>query len=115
MQPVYASMNRPLTIGGAERRLFLLALILGSATFTFFDSLFAGLLMFLALYLAARGITQADPQLLRIVLRSSKSRARYDPGTLEYVRVGICRKRGEGPALGKRGAGPAKNRSGEER
>jgi type IV secretory pathway TrbD component len=80
-------MNRPLTIGGAERRLFLLALVLGAATFNFFGSLFGGLLMFSALYVAARWVTHADSQLLRILLRSSTSRARYDPGTLEYFRV----------------------------
>ena len=86
-QPVYSAINRPLTIGGAERRLFLLALILGSATFTLFGSLFAGLLMFGALYLTARWITQTDPQLPRIALQSSVAHVRYDPGTLEYFSV----------------------------
>ena len=87
MQPVYASINRPLTIGGAERRLFLLALVLGGSTFTCFGSVLGGLLMFGALYLAARAVTRADPQLLRIVLRSSKCRAQYDPGTLDYFHL----------------------------
>jgi type IV secretory pathway TrbD component len=84
---VYASINKPLTIAGAERRLFFLALILGSGTFTFFGSLLAGVVMFLALYLTARGITQVDPQLLRILLRSASARVRYDPGTLDCVAV----------------------------
>ena len=53
LQPVYASVNRPLTIGGADRRLFFVAVVLGGATFTFFGSLLAGLVMFLTLYLAA--------------------------------------------------------------
>ena len=44
MQPVYTSLNRPLTIGGAERRLFLVALVMGGTTFTFFGSLLGGLL-----------------------------------------------------------------------
>ena len=48
--PVYASINRPLTIGGADRRLFFVALVVGGATFTLFGSLLGGLLMFLALY-----------------------------------------------------------------
>ena len=87
VQPVYTSLNRPLTIGGAERRLFLLALILGGTTFTFFGSLLGGLLMFGALYLAARWVTHSDPQLLRIVLRCSTLRVRYDPGTLEYFQM----------------------------
>ena len=87
LQPVYASINKPLTIGGAERRLFFLALILGAGTFTFFGSLLAGLVMFVALYLTARGITQIDPQLLRIVLRSAHAHVRYDPAKLECLAV----------------------------
>jgi type IV secretory pathway TrbD component len=87
LQPVYGAMNTPLTMGGAERRLFFVALILGAATFTFFGSLLAGLVMFVALYLTARWITQRDPQLLRIVLRSATARACYDPAKLGCVRV----------------------------
>ena len=87
LQPVYVSINKPLTIGGAERRLFFVALMLGAGTFTFFGSLLAGLVMGLALYLTARWITQVDPQWLRIVLRSATARVRYDPATLEYITV----------------------------
>jgi type IV secretory pathway TrbD component len=87
LQPVYASVNKPLTIGGADRRLFFVALVVGSATFTLFGSLLAGLLMFLTLYLAARWALQRDPQLLRIVLRSAAARRHYDPGKLAYLTV----------------------------
>ncbi len=87
LQPVYASVNRPLMIGGADRRLFFVAVILAGATFTFFGSLLAGLVMFLTLYIAARVITQRDPQLIRIVLRSSTARRRYDPAKLAPVTV----------------------------
>src|ERR1700674_5078085 len=87
LQPVYASNNRPLTMGGADRRLFFVALVVGGATFTLFGSLLAGLLMFLALYPGARWVTQRDPQLLRIVLRSATARPRYDPGTFAYLTV----------------------------
>src|SRR6202162_1243510 len=87
LQPVYASINRPLTIGGADRRLFFVGLGVGGATFTLFGRLLAGLLMFLALYLGARWVTQRDPQLLRIVLRSAMARRRYDPGKVEYLTI----------------------------
>ena len=87
LQPVYASVNKPLTIGGADRRLFFVALVGGGATFTLFGSLLAGLLMFLALYLAARWVSQRDPQLLRIALRSATAYSRYDPGTFAYITV----------------------------
>jgi type IV secretory pathway TrbD component len=76
---VYRSVNKPLTIWGAERRLFFLALVMGGATFNFFGSLLSGLAMFLALYVFARWATAADSQILRILLNSAKFQARYDP------------------------------------
>jgi type IV secretory pathway TrbD component len=87
LRPVYASVNRVLTIGGADRRLFFVALITGGATFTFFGSLLTGLLMFVALWIAARAITQRDPQLLHIILRSAAMQRRYDPGKLAYFTI----------------------------
>ena len=55
--PVYRSLNRPLTVWGAERRLFFLAAVMGAAVFNFFGSLAGGLLMFVTLFLAARWAT----------------------------------------------------------
>jgi len=78
--PVYKSINKPLTIWGAERRLFFMAMVMGAGTFNFFGSLMSGLMMFLALYLLARWATATDPQILRILLNSSKFPTRYDPG-----------------------------------
>src|SRR5713226_6137177 len=77
---VFKSMNKPLTIAGAERRLFFLALVIGGATFNFFGSLVGGMTMFVTLYLLARWATATDPQILRILLNSAKFRTHYDPG-----------------------------------
>lgn len=91
--PVYKSMNKPLTIAGAERRLFFMALVMGSATFNFFGSLTAGLLIFAALYALALWATATDPQILRIVLNSSKFRPHYDPFKKDAFTVErICRR-----------------------
>ncbi len=77
--PVYRSINKILTIWGAERRLFFLAAVIGAATFNFFGSLLGGLLMFAALYGAARWATLTDPEILRILLNSAHQRVFYDP------------------------------------
>ncbi len=87
LQSVYASINRPLTIGGADRRLFFVAVVVGGGMFNLFGSLLGGVLMFLALYLGARWTTQHDPRLLRIILRSASARRRYDPAKLAYLTV----------------------------
>jgi type IV secretory pathway TrbD component len=76
---VSKSINNPLTIWGAERRLFFLAVIMGAATFNFFASLLSGLVMFGGLYAFARWVTGADPQILRILLNSAKFHRHYDP------------------------------------
>lgn len=77
--PVYRSLNKPLTIWGAERRLFFLAAIIGAATFNLFGSLGGGLLMFVCLFVAARWAAVTDPQILRILLNSAQSSVSYDP------------------------------------
>jgi hypothetical protein len=79
LHPVFKSINKPLTIWGIERRLFFLALIMGGATFTFFGSLLSGVLMFAGLSAFGRWATVTDPQLLRILLNSSRFKTQYDP------------------------------------
>ena len=79
INPVYKALNKPLTILGAERKLFFLALIMGAATFNLFGSLLGGVLIFGSLFLMAQWATRTDPQILRILLNSSKFRHEYDP------------------------------------
>jgi type IV secretory pathway TrbD component len=79
-RPVFKAVHRPLTVCGVDRRLFFLALLLGAGTFNVFYSFIAGLLMFAGLYGFAFWATKRDPQMLRILLSSSQSRRRYDPG-----------------------------------
>lgn len=86
---VFRSLNRPLTIWGAERRLFFLALTTGVGFFNFFGSLLAGLVIFVALWLLAAAATRSDPQMLRILLNSSRFKARYDGAKIAPVGVRI--------------------------
>jgi len=79
MNLVYKALNKPLTILGAERKLFFVALIMGAATFNLFGSLLGGVLIFGSLFLMAQWATRTDPQILRILLNSSKFRREYDP------------------------------------
>jgi len=55
INPVQRSLSRPLTILGAERKLFFFAMCLGAATFNLLGSLMGGLLIFLLLYFVAVG------------------------------------------------------------
>ena len=77
-RPVYRALHRPLTVCGVDRRLFFLALLVGAAAFNLFYSLLAGCVLFVALYGFAWWSTTRDPQLLQILLRSGRARARFD-------------------------------------
>lgn len=77
--PVFRSLNRPLTILEVERKLFFFALVMAACVFNLFNSLLGALGMFFALYLFARWATRTDPQILRFLLNSTKTRTQYDP------------------------------------
>ena len=85
--PVFRSLNRPLTILGAERKLFFFALVIGACVFNLLNSLVGAVVMFFALYLFARWATQTDPQILRFLLNSAKVRTQYDPMKFEPFRA----------------------------
>jgi type IV secretory pathway TrbD component len=86
---VHRSLSRPLTILGAERKLFFFSLCLGAATFNLLGSLLGGLLVFLLLYMVARWATATDPQILRFLLSAAKLRNQYDPAKFSPVSIWI--------------------------
>lgn len=89
INPTHKAINKPLTILGAERKLFFVALIMGAAAFNLFGSLLGGLLLFGSLLLMAQWATRTDPQILRILFNSGKSRREYDPAKYIDPRVQV--------------------------
>jgi type IV secretory pathway TrbD component len=84
---VHRSVSRPLTILGAERKLFFFAMCVGAGTFNLLGSFTGGVLMFLLLYGVARWATATDPQILRLLLASAKLRTQYDPAKFAPVAI----------------------------
>jgi type IV secretory pathway TrbD component len=84
---VHRSLSRPLTILGAERKLFFFAMCLGAATFNLLGSLLGGALIFFLLFFVAQWATRTDPQVLRILLAAAKLRREYDPAKFQPVSV----------------------------
>ena len=84
---IQRSLSRPLTILGAERKLFFFAMCMGAATFNMLSSLLGGILMFFLLYLAARLATNTDPQILRFLLSAAKFKTQYDPSKLSPITI----------------------------
>jgi type IV secretory pathway TrbD component len=89
---VFKSLNRPLTILGAERRLFFVSLVTSGAIFSLMHSLLGGMLVFVVGVVAAQRLTRYDVELLRVLLNSSKFRTRYDPMKSAPVEVAIRRR-----------------------
>ncbi len=87
VNPVFRSLNRPLTILGAERKLFFFSLMMGAGVFNLLKTLLGGILMFWVLYFLARWATKTDPQILRFVLNSTKAKTQYDPMKLAPIPV----------------------------
>jgi type IV secretory pathway TrbD component len=88
---VFKAMNRPLTILGAERRLFFVALISGGAVFSLMHSLAGGILLFVVGVVIAQRATKYDVEILRVLMNSTRFRRRYDPMKWEPVEIGIAR------------------------
>jgi type IV secretory pathway TrbD component len=89
MNPVYKAMNRPLTVLGAERRLFFVALISGGAIFSLLHSLLGGIGLFVVGVIVARIATKHDVEILRVLFNSSKFRRRYDPMQCDPAAINI--------------------------
>lgn len=87
VNPVFRSLNAPLTLLGAERRLFFFALVMGAGVFNLLHTLLGGILIFGTLYIFARWATKTDPQILRLILNSAKTRQQYDPAKFAPIRV----------------------------
>jgi type IV secretory pathway TrbD component len=88
---VFKAMNRPLTVLGAERRLFFVALVSGGAIFSLMHSLLGGILLFFVGVIAARRATKYDVEILRVLLNSSKFRRRYDARKWQTTEIEIKR------------------------
>jgi type IV secretory pathway TrbD component len=92
VNPVFKTMNLPLTVLGAERRLFFVALISGGAIFSLLHSLFGGIALFVVGVFIARRATKYDVEILRVLFNSSKFRRRYDPMKWEPTEIRIARR-----------------------
>ena len=86
---VFKSLHKPLTYLGVERTLFYFVCVGAVAVFNLFESLLAGVIVFIGGYAFGRWITEADAAMLRILARSEQFRARYDAAKQEVPAVEV--------------------------
>lgn len=79
--PVYKTLNKPLTIMGVERTLFATALFTGAGFQVLFSSFMGAIVIFAILLYFARAATSRDPKMLVFVIQAMTRtfRNEYDP------------------------------------
>ena len=82
---VFKSLHKPLTYLGVERTVFYFVCVGAVGVFNLFESLLAGVVVFIGGFIFGRWVTNADPAMLRILAQSERFRTRYDAAKQELI------------------------------
>jgi type IV secretory pathway TrbD component len=74
---VYKSLHKPLTYLGVERTLFYFVCVGAVGAFNLFNSLIAGVAVFIVGFAFGHWVTNTDPAFLRILAKSERYNVRY--------------------------------------
>lgn len=86
---VYRSLHKPLTYLGVERTLFFFVCVAAVGAFNLFNSLIAGLALFIGGFAFGHWVTNTDPAFLKILARSERYKSRYDGAKFTLLRVEV--------------------------
>jgi type IV secretory pathway TrbD component len=86
---IFKSLHKPLTYLGVERTLFCFVCVGAVGAFNIFDSILAGVAVFIAGFAFGHWATNSDPAFLRIIAKSEKYKLRYDAAKQQIPRVEV--------------------------
>ena len=86
---VFKSLHKPLTYLGVERTVFYFVCVGAVGAFNLFNSLLAGIAVFIGGYTFGRWVTTTDPAFLTILARSEKFKLRYDARKQQIPKVEV--------------------------
>ena len=86
---VFKSLHKPLTYLGVERSLFYLVCVGAVGAFNLFNSILAGVAVFIGGYAFGHWVTTSDPAFLCILAKSEKYKLRYDAAKQSVPRVEV--------------------------
>jgi type IV secretory pathway TrbD component len=86
---VFKSLHKPLTYLGVERTLFYLVCVASVGAFNLFDSILAGLAVFVGGYAFGHWVTNSDPAFLRILAKAERYKLRYDAAKQQVPHVEV--------------------------
>jgi len=75
---VFKSLHKPLTYLGVERTLFYFVCVGAVGTFNLFNSILAGIAVFVGGFAFGHWATHSDPAFLSILAKSERYKSRYD-------------------------------------
>ena len=85
----FKSLHKPLTYLGVERGLFYLVCVGAVGAFNLFNSILAGIAVFIGGFAFGHWVTNIDPTFLRILAKSEKYKLRYDAAKQSVPRVEV--------------------------
>ena len=86
---VFKSLHKPLTYLGVELTLFYFVCVGAVGTFNIFNSILAGIAVFIGGYAFGHWVTASDPAFLRILAKSEKYKLSYDAAKQGVPRVEV--------------------------
>ncbi|RZU40441.1 VirB3 family type IV secretion system protein [Edaphobacter modestus] len=86
---VFKSLHKPLTYLGVERTLFYFVCVGAVGAFNLFNSILAGIGVFICGFVFGHWVTTSDPAFLRILAKSEKYKLRYDSAKQVVPRVEV--------------------------
>ena len=86
---VFKSLHKPLTYLGIERTLFYFICVGAVGAFNLFNSILAGIAVFIGGFAFGSWVTSSDSAFLRILAKSEKYKLRYDAAKQSVPRVEV--------------------------
>lgn len=86
---VFKSLHKPLTYLGVERTLFYFVCVGAVGAFNIFNSILAGIAVFVGGFAFGHWVTSSDPAFLRILAKSERYKLRYDAAKQQVPRVEV--------------------------
>jgi type IV secretory pathway TrbD component len=86
---VFKSLHKPLTYLGVERTVFYLICVSAVGAFNLFNSILAGIAVFVGGFAFGHWVTNSDPAFLRILAKAERYKTRYDAAKQQIPMVEV--------------------------
>src|SRR5436305_15075046 len=86
---VFKSLHKPLTYLGVERTLFYFVCVGAVGAFNLFNSILAGIAVFVGVFTFAHWVTNSDPAIVSILAKSERYKLHYDAAKQQVPQIEV--------------------------